>query len=238
MINKVDILNGTFSLLRISGMTVNPRPRDLQDGLQIMDDYAAEIQPELDTGYIQPDEYGGSDLNDYSGLTASLAGPFKKLMATQLAPLFGKAVTPELYKLAQDGMNSLEYQLVNIGPAQNPATLPIGSGNEYDYRSDKFYPEPNNDDGAVNYYDNEVFNLDIDWNPWLSDEVLTSVVYDEDSGIDLSNDSYIDGVSTVTVSFNAVGQFQLCATATKSDGEVQTRKFIYNSIDCKQTQLR
>ncbi len=237
MINKVDILNGTFSLLRISGMTVQPRPEDYEDSLQILDDYAAEIQPELDTGYIQPDEYGGSDLNDYSGLTASLAGPFKKLMALQIAPLFGKEIPPTLYKIAQDGMNSLEYQLVNVGPAQNPATLPIGSGNEYDYRSDKLYPEPNNDDGAVNYYENEVFNLEIDWNPWLKGETITTVVYDSDNGIDLANESNTDGISIVTVSFNTTGQFQLCATATKSNGEVQTRKFIYNSIDCKRPQI-
>lgn len=237
MINKIDIIEGSYKLLRISGLTVNPSPGEISDALQTLDDYCAEIKPFLDLGYVQPSEYGQSDPNDFSGLTAPMAGPLKKVMAIQLAPFFAKSIPPELAVIADNGMRSLEQLLVNVGNSQNPATLPIGSGNEWDYRSDKFYREPNNDDGAINYYSNEVFGITEDWSTWLAlsgGHTLTSVTYDTDSGVNITNESIVDNVSSATVSFNSVGQFQVCIIATNSNGDVKNKRIVYNSIDCKQ----
>jgi hypothetical protein len=235
MINKIDIINGAYKLLRISGLTVNPSAGEVSDALQTLDDYCAELQPTLNLGYIQPLEYGQSDPNDYSGLTLSMVGPLKKVMAIQLAPFFAKSIPPELAVIADAGMRSLEQLIVTVGDSQNPATLPIGSGNEWDYRSDKFYREPNNDDGAINHYSNEVFQLPIDWSSWLAGEfTLDSVSYDNDSGITLTNEGVVDDISVVTVSFNSTGQFQLCAVATNSNGDIKNERLVFNSIDCKQ----
>ena len=236
MPNKIDIIDGAFKLLRISGITVNATNGEIVDALQTLDDYNAELKPIMDTGYIQPLEYGQSDPDDLSGLTIEMAGPMKKIIAIQIAPFFNKQIPPSLSAIASAGMRSLEQLLVNVGDMQNPATLPIGSGNEWDYRSDKFYREPDNDDGAENWYSNEVFQLPIDWTSWLAGEfTLTSIVYDNDSGISLSDESIVDNTSVVTVSFNSVGQFQLCVIATNSNGDVKNERLVYNSVDCKQT---
>lgn len=237
MPNKIDIVNGCYQLIRISGLTSKAIPEEIEIAIQVLDDLAAELSSTLDTGYIQPVEYGMSDPNDYSGLTSELAGPMKKLLAAEIVNYFGKQITPSLAAIADNGMRSMEQLLVNVKPSQNPATLPIGSGNEWDYRSDKFYPEPNNDDGATNHYETDVFQLNIDWSSYVEDDTLASVTYDADSGIVLTNETIVDEISAVTVSFSHVGQFTLCVTAEKGNGEKKTERYIYNSVSCHQTGL-
>ena len=236
MVSKVDIINGAFELLRISGITVAASPREVSSALQILDDYCAEIKPFLDLGYVQPATYGDSDPNDYSGLLPGMAGPLKKIMTIQLAPLFGKQMPPALAVIADNGMRSLEQLLVNVSGTQNPATLPIGSGNEWDYRSNKFYTEPNNDDGAINYYSNEVFGISHDWSNWLAlsgGYDLVSVVYDNDNEIVVGNEQVTENVSAAQISFTTEGQFQMCVVATNSNGDVKNERVVYNSVECK-----
>ena len=234
MINKIDIINGAYQLLRISGITVSAQPNDIVLALGVLDDYAAELKPTLDIGYIQPSEYGQSDPNDYSGLTVGMAGPIKKMLALELVTFFGKQPPASLISIASAGMKSLEQQLVNVSDMQNPPTLPIGSGNEYVYIGDKFYQEPTNDKDAIDYFQNEVFQEAIDWNPWLTEEfTLDSVVYTADSGVSISNDSFVEGVSVATIGFTTPGQMSLCITATNSNGDVKNKRFVYKSINCQ-----
>lgn len=232
MPSKIDIVNGTYSLIRISGLTSSPLPEEINTAIQVLDDLAAEISTSLDLGYIQPVEYGASSPNDYSGLTPELAGPMKKMLAVELVTFFGREVTPTLSAIARSGMKSMEMLLVKIDDMQNPATLPIGSGNEWDYRSDKFYPENTNDDGATDYFESDVFQLPIDWSSYVEDSELVSVTYDAQAGIVLSNEAVTDSISTVTISFSQRGQFTLCVTAEKLNGDKTTEKYIYNSKAC------
>jgi hypothetical protein len=234
MTKKIDVVNGTYKLIRISGLTSQAVPEETETALQVADDYAGELlSTGLDIGWVQPLDYGQSDPDDYSGLNAQTMGPFKKLLAIELVDYFGKQAPPTLHSNADKGMRSLEQLLVNVNPAQNPGTLPIGSGNEWDYRSDKFYPEPISDDGAIYKNTSNVFQLPIDWSAFLAGlYTLTSVVYEADTGIVLTNESITDEISVVTVSFSRQGQFSLCVKATNSNGDVDSYKTIYNVTDC------
>ena len=107
MISKIDIVQGALELIRISGLTVQASPAEISLGVQTLDDYAAELEATLKTGYLQPSEYGQSDPNDYSGLTAGMVAPMKKLLALQLTPYYGKEVPQMLY-------NKLLEELCNI----------------------------------------------------------------------------------------------------------------------------
>lgn len=143
MVIKGLIADGALKLLMIWGVTVSASPGEQADAIQVLDDLATQLESEgLLTGYIIPAEYGDSDFNDDSGLTDWMAGPFKKLLAIELLLQFGKPLTQTLMKIADEGRRSLEHALVNVPVAQNPGTLPKGSGNEWAYRDDKFYNEP------------------------------------------------------------------------------------------------
>jgi len=234
MPKKIDIVTGTYQLIRISGLTSRAIPEEVEIAMQVADDYAGELLATgLDTGWIQPLEYGQSDPDDVSGLTPQTVGPFKKLLAKQLVDYFGKAVTVSLQMNADKGMRALEQLLVNIRPTQNPSTLPIGSGNEWDYRYDKFYPEPISDDGAEYRFVTDVFQLNISWVQWLaSAATIASVTYEFDVGVVITNESFTDDTSVATISFDRVGQFTVCATATDTNGNVKSEKFIYNATKC------
>lgn len=234
MPNKIDLVNGTYKLIRISGLTSEAIPEEIEAALQVADDYAGELlSTGLDIGWVQPLEYGQSDPNDYSGLNVQTIGPFKKLLALELVDYFGKVAPMSLQINADKGMRSLEQLLVNVNPSQNPGTLPIGSGNEWDYRSDKFYPEPISDDNAIYKNTSDVFQLPIDWSAFLIGEfTLDSVTYKVDAGIVLADEAIVDETSVVTVSFSKQGQFTLCARGTNSNGDVDNIKVIYNVTDC------
>jgi len=233
MPKKIDVVNGMYKLIRISGLTSQAIPEEIETALQVADDLAGEIQSTLNLGWIQPLEYGTSDPDDYSGLDAQTVGPFKKLLALEVVDYFGKVAPITLHKNADKGMRSLEQLLVNVKPSQNPGTLPLGSGNDYDYRSDRFYPEPISDDGAIYKNTSDVFQLPIDWTAWLAGIFdLSTVTYEADAGITLTNEAIDENVSVVTVSFTTQGQFTLCARATNSNGDVTNEKVIYNVTDC------
>ena len=235
MPKKIDLVNGAYQLIRISGLTSGAVPEEITIGLQVADDLAGELSTRLNTGYVQPLTYGDSDPDEYSGLTNQTAGPFKKLLAMELVDFFGKQVPISLKINADKGLRSLEQLLVTVNPTQNPGTLPIGSGNEWGYRVDKFFPEPISDDGAIYRYETDVFQLPLSWAQWLAGvNTLVSVSYEADNGVLLANEvvDIDEGSSNAMISFSSVGQFTLCATATDSQGNVKTEKFIYNVTKC------
>ena len=80
MPKKIDLVNGAYQIIRISGLTSNAVPEEITIGLQVADDLAGELSATLNLGYIQPEEYGVTDPTALSGLTNQTAGPFKKLL--------------------------------------------------------------------------------------------------------------------------------------------------------------
>lgn len=240
MITKGDIVNGTLKLMRINGLTTNASPENISDGIQVLDDYMGELSIDLPIPYVQPTEYGKSDPDDTSGLTPEMAGPVKKSFLEELCAYFGKPIPQSVLKTAHSGMRALENLLVNVEPSQNPATLPIGSGNEWDYRSDKFYPEPNSDEHPENAEVGEYYFLTIDWSSFILDDELTAVTYDVDSSITLSEESIESPYSTVKLTFVTSGTTELCVTGTKGESPTDERiikNFTYSIADCRRPSL-
>jgi len=143
MIRKVDIVNGAFAYLVIWGITSSPTPEDITLGLNVLDDMALQLESEgLLTGYKPPTEYGNSCANDDSGLDDWMGGAFKKILAAEMTNHFGLPLTQAMGISYQQGMDALTHALVQVPNAQNPGTLPKGSGNEWGYCDNKFYSEP------------------------------------------------------------------------------------------------
>lgn len=218
-ISKVDIVNGTYGLMRISGITTKPNPSDISIAIQVADDLAAQLEVKnIKIGWIQPSEYGLSDPNDNSGLSAGLAGPFKKLLAIELLSYFGKQATDVLVMMARDAMSTLEQYAVVVPNSQFGSTLPLGSGNEYDNSwGSKFYNTPL-DSSAEVYIKGEVATTQIDFSSFVIDEVLSSVVWDNpNDGIVIGNEVYTDSVASAEIYFNVAGEYAICVTASKTN---------------------
>ena len=218
-ITKGALVNGTYSLMRISGITVSPSNTAVSDALQVADDYAAELKEEgLDLGWQYPSDYGLSDPSDNSGLSQAMAGPFKKLLFIQLCSYFGKDVPMAVARTAEQGMRSLEQMLVNVPDAQNPPTLPFGSGNEWGYRDSTFYSEPPINNDADYAYKGDILNYDYDFSAWLAGETLVTVDWvAQDSGITIGTTAFTDNTVTGELTFAKVGGYYITITVTKTN---------------------
>ncbi len=219
IVTKGDLVSGTFALMRISGLTVDPTPEDNQLGLQVADDYAEELKGSgLDIGWQQSSEYGLSDPADNSGLTPQMAGPFKKLLMRELVLAFGRETTQTLEIIASKGMRALENIVVSVPDAQNPATLPLGSGNEWNRNDRRFYNEPAINNDAYYGFEGDIYNYSHDFSQWLVDEELVGVVWSiENSGITIASEAFTTTIASAELTFVRSGGYTLCITATKTN---------------------
>ncbi len=75
-------------------------------------------------------------------ITVSLSAiePIVKNLALELQPVYNPAFSDaELFSQAEDGYQRLLEISFDMGSSAYPDTLPIGSGNEYNYNYDRFY---------------------------------------------------------------------------------------------------
>ena len=147
-----------------------------------------------------------------------MAGPFKKNLFIELCSFFGKPAPMEVVKTAADGMRALEQLLVQVPDAENPPTLPFGSGNEWDYRDRKFYSEPPNNKDADYVFKDDILNYSHDFSGWLAGEALVSVGWStQDNGISIGLDGFTDTVATAELTFNQPGGYYVLIAATKTN---------------------
>lgn len=233
IITKGDLVNGAYLILRISGLTVNPTPEDVEIALLEADDVAAELNGiGLNINWQPPAVYGASDPSDNSGLPRELAGPFKSILAFRLIDMFGKQATPTLALRAEKGMLAIEQITVRVPDSLPPSTLPVGSGNEYGYRDRTFFPEPPANSGASYVTKGDILNYSEDFSQWLIDETLVSVTWDS-GGIPIGSETFNDTTATAELTFSSVGGFTVCITATKTNSTdvfTETKNFIVS--DC------
>ena len=230
-ITKGALVNGAYTTLLISGITVNPTADDISKALSYADDIAGQMRENgLDIGWQYPSTYGGSTQNDTSGLSFATAGAFKKILAVELLPAFAKQITPELLKLYNDAMRTIEKYCVSVPEAQFPGTLPIGSGSEYGISDNKFSYTPAVNNDAIYVYKDDVLNVDYDFSTWLIDSSLSTVTWTaENSNLTIASESATTTVASAQVTFNSVGSCIVYITATNdttTDQITVTKNFI------------
>jgi len=237
-IKKGDLVNGAYSIIRISGLTINPQPDQVSAGVQEADDLASELKGMgVDINWQQPTNYGLSDTDDTSGLTAEMAGAFKSLLALRLIDLFGKQATPTLVDRSNKGMRTLEQIVIHVPETELPSTLPTGSGNEWGRNDRHFYPEPAANQDADYVFKGDVLNYTEDFSAWLIDEELASVSWEvSGSGITIENETFDETTASAQLTFTRIGGYTVCITATKTNStDVLTanKNFIINNCERK-----
>lgn len=223
-VTKGDLVSGAYrAYMRISGLTTKASPEEIQLALEQADDLAAQMKADgWDLGWNYPDNYGSSLPSDNSGLTREMAGPFKVKLSEYLLQAFGKPITQSLAMQIRAAENTLNQLLVDVAPADNPPTLPIGSGNEWRRTDRYFYPEPAANEDAIYLYKGSTFNYSRNFtqNPnWLLNEALTSVEWSfgVQSGVTIANKAFDDTTTSADITFNQIGGYTLCITVTKTN---------------------
>ena len=233
---KSDLINGAYSQMRISGLTVNPSSEDNALALRRLENMASEFYGRnICTGYYFED---APDLNSPSGLDRKFWHSFECLLAVRLLSDFGKGaqgkIDPMLLKNASGGLSFLYSATASPRETQYPSRQAIGAGNSLRYhRYRRFYTpveeapstcEPNR--MVVGDIDNFIEHFD----SYLIDpEEISSYTIEADTGLTIVSDSLttpdvdyqIQAVGNDGISSDALLQVKIVATT--STGRIVTR---------------
>lgn len=230
---KIDIINGAFSLLRISGLTVIPGAEDNELALTNLEEMSAEYEGNnIYCAYNFEEE---PDLNSDSGLALKYRKSFKVLLAKRMLSDYGKGKEPDpiLLQDSQYHYSFLSARTALVKEVQAPRTMPTGSGNRYnDWWRRYNYPQA---EAPLQAATNKMIIGDIedfteDFTSYLKDvEDIDSYVLTADEGLTVVSDS----LSTPIVSYRieAVGSnnetpdtfYQVKIVATTDTGRITTR---------------
>lgn len=215
---KVDIINGAYSQMRISGITVDPSPEDLTLALRRLEGMANELHGRnVCTGYYFEET---PDINSPSGLDKKYWYSFECILAIRLVSDFGKGMKPDptLAKNASAQMSFLYASTANPRQVQYPGRQSLGAGNTLRYPCRDFYAPiaeaPNT------CLTNRMTVGDIDdfvehFNSFLIDpEAITSYTIEADTGLTIVSDS--DTSPDIFYQIQAVG-------GTSSDGLLRVK---------------
>lgn len=239
VLTKNDIILGGYSQLRISGITRQPTPEDLEIALERLEDMAAEFNVTMPIGYNFEDQ---PDPNSDSGVPRALAQCFKSNLAIRLIPDFNKEVPLVLFAQANQGLSRMASTsaMARLQQVQYPNRAPVGSGNYRWARWARFYRSPGS--LPINSANRSMFIGDIDnfvehFDAYLKDgEDIASYSIVADSGLIISNDvnatpdiAYTVQAGTPTGSdTNNILQITIIATTTL--GRVETRRLFIEVV--------
>lgn len=230
---KSDLINGAFSILRISGLTVIPKANEQKLALSNLEEMAAEF--EANNIYCAYNFTEDPDYNDDSGIELKYRKSFKVLLATRMMSDFGKGANPDpvLMKDSSWHYSYLSARTAQIKEVQAPRTMPTGSGNRFnEYWRRYNYPtaEAPISAATVKMIIGDIEDFEEDFTSYLKEtEDVASYVLTADEGLTVVSES----LSTPVVSYRieAVGSnnidpgnfYQIKIVATTDDSRIKTR---------------
>lgn len=226
---KVDRINAAYSKLRISGVTVDPTPEDLELALQELENMMSEIN--ISIGYNFEDE---PDPNSPLGVDRKYWNMINTNLAIRLIADFNKAVPGALVAQANQSMSAaVGYAAADrVRQVQYPSRMPSGSGNTNRfgrwYRFAHPVQLPPNDKETVCVQPGDVDDYRIDFSAYLGEEVIASYLIEATNGLTIdssSNDSPVINYR-VTVADGAQVWQQVKVTITTDLGRIQ-----YQTVD-------
>ena len=194
---KVDLLIGAFGMLRISGITRQPTPGDLEIGINTLEDMAAELESQNSgVGWNFEDE---PDPNSWSGIKRCYWHAFKTNVAVRMIPFFGKTPAPALVAQASQAMSSLHTLAAaeRMNQVEYPNRMARGSGNTNSHnRWARFYQQKVSAPNISNL--RELFYGDVDdyvenFDSYLrDDEDIETFEIVADSGLEIEDQELVD----------------------------------------------
>jgi hypothetical protein len=136
---KGDIVSAAFSRARISGLTKQPSPSDIELALDRLEDMAAMWKDRgLCAGYFFEDQ---PNPNTPHNLSRKHLTAFKSNLAMAILADFGKQPMPTLVAEASGSLSALYASTEDTEEIQYPSRMPIGSGNSLRwFKWRKFFP--------------------------------------------------------------------------------------------------
>ena len=176
MDTKADILQGAYSQMRISGLTVQPTPEDASLGIIRLEDMFEEFFGRgLCVGY-------NFEENPTTTAPHGMARKYRQMAQTNLAmrlvPDFNKVVPQALMAQAKQSYSFAigAATLENLREVQAPRRMPRGSGNTLRYnrwqRFNRPAHLPDNNCTTQNVFQGDINDYSEDFTPYLEGETI------------------------------------------------------------------
>lgn len=238
---KCDLVNGAYSKLRISGITVNPSPEDVQIALSRLEDMMSEWQDARNVCLDYDFDYDlMADPNAEAGIPRFASEAVKSCLAVRLIPDFNKQVPPQLERQAAASFSAISGKVHQLRETAYPRRQPRGNGNTTGVGLYQRYYFP--DDRAPANCKTEhmvaegVRDFNIEFSSILKDETISSYTKAVESGLTLLSESTnADGQSIdVRVKADRAGSYYIDFKVTASDGQIYPRTVYFSVAERKQ----
>jgi len=237
MTTKADIINGAYSMMRISGVTVDPSGADLTLALTRLEDMAAEFHERniiTDYNFEEIPETGSKH-----NLPRKYWYAYKTNLAVRLLSDFGKQITPVLGSQQQAAFSFLVSSTAPKKVTQYPSRMPIGVSNAR--RWPRFHvPEAQSplSSGTNIMYINDVKAFSESFVAYLdAGETISSYTIEADSGLTISSDTNATPFITYVIvaaglsDGGSIARLQVKIVVTTSAGRIENRIINFQLTD-------
>lgn len=241
IIHKVDVIKDAYSRLRISGLTVNPTPEDLDLALTRLEDMMSVWESRnIVINYNFEDE---PDPNSITNVKANYKSAMASNLAVDLIPDFNKEVPTVLFNQASGLLDNVSGRtaLERLNQVPYPNRMPVGSGNSLRWnRWSRFYRDWTKNINVNNSY--QMFQGDVNdyteqFDGYLTEnEVIASFDIQVDTGLSLESSSISDNQTDVIYRIKAISPVndngaytsQVTIIVTTDLGRVETRRIFFS----------
>ncbi|MBT8341043.1 MAG: packaged DNA stabilization gp4 family protein [Desulfatitalea sp.] len=242
---KADLINGAFSKLTISGITVSPSAPDNELALSVLESMMREYKGEC-LGYSFEDY---PDTGTKSGLDPEVWDAVKALLAVRLMPDYGKGSSAQanviLTTRAGGAESFLASKTARPRETQYPSRQPLGSGNRVGFSSlQDFYPAVEtspNDCETKTMFIGDTSTFDEDFNSYLENsEYIDTFAIDANTGLTVVSSSKNSDDTGIEYEIKADGNNDLSNEFLKlkiivitTDSRQQTRIINFNLLSAE-----
>lgn len=226
MKTKIQIVNGAFLEVRVSGITAGPAPEDIEIGLYALEDLMHSQR--LPIPYVFEDV---PDPNTESGIPNEFCKAIQLKLADEVKWTYAKDI--DRPKLAT-AWSLMLNRLATIPELTPPRGMPMGRGNNrFVYHGDRFPGVAAVNPAAKTIGLNDLVYIDEDFSDYMqSGEVLSTVVKTVDPQLSASP-VVITGNSVAfsVTSLGVDGQYKIKLVATGDAGTIRNRYLYFNVVD-------
>ena len=241
MTTKVDLINGAYSLMRISGLTKDPSASDLTLALARLEDMAAEfLARNIDVNYNFENAPTTGALHN---LERKYRFAFQAQLAGRLLADFGKQPSPALGAQIQATYSFLSSETALVRPVNYPTRMPRGEANARRslWWSRFNVPEsqaPQDAEITNTMYINDIDDFVESFAAYLDNaETIASYTISAETGLTITTSANATPLITYTiradgVTSNAdVGLLRVKIVVTTSAGRIETRIINFQLLD-------
>ena len=211
---KIELINGAYSQLRISGLTVIPGPEQISLALRRLENSVAELYEiwNISLPYNFEDD---PDFNSPHNLPKGILDAIEVYLAYRLAGDFGKQISPALAVRLKGSMTALFKYSASSPRVSYPSRMPVGKRINTLFRDSNFFPNSVSvpiSSLTISMFNGERRSFIESFLTEMNDtEVISIVSIEADS--QLTVNSFVNTDYDVTVDITAIGNSDKSASA-------------------------